>query len=148
MSTFDYTQEERQRDVGAGLYIPFYIEAPVEDLETSIGAEDSEVITVTCQVVDPGGDDIQERQHVRMILFTDDDYDTIDSAMSNIAIAATTGMIVEVNEAGVDIDFLTDDDGTLVLTFTDSNTGSETGALGFILPNGKFVEGGTILFAA
>ena len=148
MTTFDYTYAERQRDVNSELYVPFYIESPVEDLEVTIGAEDSEVITVTCQVVDPGGDEIEERMLVRMVLFTDDDYDTLESAMSNIAIAASTGMLVEVNEAGVDIDFLTDENGTLVLTFTDSNTAAETGALGFILPNGKFVEGGTILFTA
>lgn len=148
MGSFDYTYAERQRVTNDELYVPFYIESPVEDLEVTIGAETSEVITVSCQVVDPGGDEIEERQLVRMILFTDDDYDTIDSAMTSVAIAATTGMIVEVNEAGVDIDFLTDENGALVLTFTDSGTGAETCALGFILPNGKFVEGGTILFAA
>jgi len=148
MSEFDYTAEERERNTVAELYVPFYIENPVEDLEVTIGDETGEVITVTCQVVDPGGDEIEARQLVRMVLFTDDDYDTLDVLMTDIAIAATTGLEIEVNEPGIDIDYLTDENGTLVLTLTDSGGGSQTGALGFVLPNGKFVEGGTILFAA
>lgn len=148
MSEFDYTYEERQRDVNAGLYVPFYIEAPVEDLDVEIGAETGEVITVTCQVVDPGADPIEERMQVRMILYTTSAYDTVASAMANVAIAAATGSIAFERTAGVDLDFHTDDDGALVLTFTDSAGGSESGFLGFVLPNGKFVEGGEVAFAA
>jgi hypothetical protein len=144
MGEFDYTYEERQRDVNAGLYVPFYIETPVEDLTVSISAETGEVITATCQVVDPGGDDIEERMKVRMILFTDGNYDTVSAAMTSVTVAASTGLVLFENTADADIDFTTDDLGALVITFTDAAAGTETAWLGFILPNGKFVEGGQV----
>ena len=149
MSTFDYTYEERQRDVNAGLYVPFYIEAPVEDLEVTIGLEDTEAITVSCQVVDPGGDAIEERMEVRMTLFTDGDYDTLKGAApTDVTVDPSTGMILQEVGEDYDVKYLTDDAGALVLVFTDSNTGAQEFYLGFILPNGKFVEGGKVLFTA
>lgn len=151
MGTFDYTYDERQRDINAGLYIPFYIEAPVEDLEVSIGteAQDTDTILVDCQVVDPGGDAIEEVMVVRMVLFTDGTYATVASAFTTTNILAPTGQILHVNTADVDIEFLTDDAGELQLSFEDASGGgdsTEDRFLGFILPNGKFVEGGQVAF--
>lgn len=151
MSTFDYTYEQRQRDINAGLYVPFYIEAPIEDLEVTIGTEEQteDVILVDCVVVDPGGDAIEEIMKVRMVLFTDDAYDTVATAFTTTNITAPTGQILHVNTTDVDIDFLTDDAGELQLSFEDasgSGDSTEDRYLGFILPNGKFVEGGQVAF--
>ena len=149
MGTFDYTQAERQRDVNAGLYMKFYIETPIEDLDVTIGAEDSEVINVAGQVVDPAGDAIEEQVVVQMIMFTDANYDTLDAAMTSVTIAiGTDGMIVRENTANIDVLILTDDEGKFDIDFTDAGGGAETSFPGFILPNGKFVEGGEILFTA
>jgi len=145
MGTFDYTYEERQRDTNSELYVPFYIESPVEDLEVTISAEAANVITVTCQLVDPGGDEILERMAVRMLYFDSADYDALGSAI-DVVIAWTDGMEVEVNNTGTDIDCLTDDDGLLVMTFTNAADADIETWLGFILPNGKFVEGGHMAF--
>ena len=146
MGTFDYTYAERQKTPTAEHYQKFYIETPIEDMTVTIGDEDTEVITVTCQVVDPAGDAIEEVMQVRMVLFTDENYDTLDAAMTDVTIAATTGLLVAAHTAGVVIDFLTDATGKLVLTFADDSDGAEEGFVGFILPNGKFVEGGEIAF--
>jgi hypothetical protein len=154
MSEFDYTQEERQRDINEGLYIPFYIDDVIDDLEVTIGDETSEVITVTCALVDPAGTNIPRKTLIRLVLFTDDDYDdVIDNVLTGITIAATTGKLLPSelhfnSETGIDMLFVTDANGDLVITFTDAGAGSQTAALGFILPNGQFVEGGTILFAS
>lgn len=150
MSTFDYTYEERtNRDINAGLYVPFYIETPVEDLTVTIGAEDSEVINVAGQVVDPGGDPILERMSIRMIMFTDADYDTLDAAMTGVTTSiGTNGLITQVVTTSIDMYILTDDEGKFDIDFTDASGGAETSACGFVLPNGKFVEGGVILFTA
>lgn len=148
MTEFDYSYEERQRVIKDGTYIPFYIENPIEDLEVTISDEALDVITVSCQIVDPGGDAIEERVLVRLVLFTDENYDTLDAALGNLVITATTGLEVEVNNAGTDIEYLTDEEGALVLSFDDTtDDGDKTTYLGFILPNGKFVEGGEVTFA-
>ncbi len=145
MGEFDYTAEERQRNTVDELYDPFYIENPPKDLEVTISAEVANVITVTCQVVDSGGDAIEERMAVRMLYFDSEDYDALGSAI-DVVIAWTTGMEVEVNTIGTDIDCMTDDAGLLVMTFTNAADADIETWLGFILPNGKFVEGGHMAF--
>ena len=151
MSTFDYTQEERQRDINAGLYVPFYIETPVGDLEVTIAAEDTEMIAATCQIVDPGGEPISGRQQLRMMLFDSADYDALKGAApTSVTVDPATGSGIILEEVGEDYDvvYLTDDDGELILEFTDAAGGAENFWLGFILPSGKFVEGGEVLFTA
>jgi hypothetical protein len=146
MSEMDYTQAERQRNSTAEHYQKFYIETPIEDLDVTVAAEAADVITVSGQVVDPAGDPIEEQMQLRMILFTDTDYDTLDSALTDVTVAFTTGLQVAAHVAGVIIDFLTDADGAFEMTFTDASDGTQTGAVGFVLPNGKFVPGGEITF--
>jgi hypothetical protein len=147
MGTFDYTYAERQRTSTAEHYQKFYIETPIEDLEVTVSDEATEVVTLTGQVVDPAGDPIGETVVLRMIMFTDEDFDTLDAAIANIDVAATTGMILK--EMAADIDFLikTDATGKFVLTWTDTADQDASTFPGFILPNGKFVEGPEIAFA-
>lgn len=144
-SEFDYTLEERQVDVNAGLYQKFYIVTPVEDIEFTIGAEDSEVIEVQCQVVDPAGDAMEDSYALRAYVTSDED-GLIPSAISNVAVTATTGTI-QVNTTEKEIEFVTDETGLVVFDFTDSNTGSETGYLAIFLPGGKMAVSGAITFA-
>lgn len=148
-STFDYTYEERQRDINAGLYVPFYIESPVGDLEVTIGDETTEVISVTCQVVDPGGEPITGRQQVRMTLFDSADYDALKGAApTGVTVDPATGSGIIFQEVGEDYDviYLTDDAGEIILEWTDAADGGEEFWMGFTLPSGKFVEGGKVLF--
>jgi len=146
-STFDYTQEERDRDVTSEHYMKFYIETPIEDIEVVIGDETTEVINVACQIVDPAGDPILEQFVVRMIMFTSDAYDTLDAAMTGVTTAiGTDGFVLEVITTSIDMIIRTDDEGKFDIDFTDASDGGETSFLGFILPNGKFIEGGAILF--
>jgi hypothetical protein len=153
-STFDYTYAERQRDVVSGLYNFLYLPDVIDDLEVTIGDEDTEVITVTCALVDPAGENIARRMVLRMVLFTDDTYsDVINAALAGITIAATTGVVLPAElsfngEVGVDTFVMTDENGDLVLTLTDAGAGTGTAALGFFLPSGQFVAGGEFLFAA
>jgi len=152
-STFDYTFEERQRDIAAGLYNPLVIADVIDDLEVSIGDEDeSGVITVTCAVVDSDGVNIAKRHKIELYLFTDDDYDTLTAALDDVTYAATTGTklpaAVWETTVNVDMQFLTDAAGDLVFTITNGSPGGETAALGFFLPNGTFVAGGEFLFSS
>jgi len=150
-STFDYTQAERQRDINAGLYNALVIPDVIADMEVSISAETSEVITVTCAVVDADGNNIAKRHVVQLQLFTDDDYDTLISALAGITYAATTGTKLPAaftTTSNVDMKFLTDADGDLVFTITDGSAGTEGAALGFFLANDIFIEGGEFLFGA
>lgn len=152
MSEFDYTYAERQRDVVSKLYSKFHIDDVIADLTVDIGDEDTEVITVTCALVDPNGDNIAKSLPIRMILFKDDDYDdTLDVAFPNITIAAETGILVPTDVitqvAGVDLTFLTDENGDLVISFEDASNAAESAFVGFFLPNQQFVKGGEIAFA-
>lgn len=149
MSEFDYTYEERQRDVNAGLYQKFYIETPVGDMEFTIGAETGEVITVTAQMVDPAGDAL-ENQYILAFNVCSDAAGTTPAAMTSVTVAATTGTILtgwvgySANES---FHAITDALGKCVFTFTDAAAGTETGYLACTLPNGAHVVSDAITFA-
>lgn len=154
-STFDYTASERQRDVTGGLYNELQVAPVIDDLTVSIGDETDDVITVTCAVVDPDGDNIAQKTVVRLIFFTDEDYDTIVTTAvtsDNIAIAATTGTRLPSGYGGTtgkDEYYVTDENGDLVFTLTDETAdgaGVQNFFLGFFLPNDQFVAGGEIQF--
>lgn len=155
-STFDYTPEERQRDVVAGLYNKFHIDDVISDLTVSIGDETDEVITVTCALVDPDGDNVARRTVIKMVLFADDAYDDVlDAALADITYAATTGTLLpaDLMDPGTALTgrvlyFVTDENGDLVFTITDAGGAALTAAMGFFLPNGQFVPGGEFAFAA
>lgn len=152
MGTFDYTYAERQRDVVSGLYNFLYLPDVIDDLEVSIGEETGEVITVTCALVNPAGENIAKSLPIRMVLFKDGDYDdTLDAAFPDITIAAETGILVPTDVvtqvAGVDLTFLTDENGDLVISFEDASNANESAFVGFFLPNQQFVKGGEIAFA-
>ena len=145
MGTMDYTQAERQRDTVSELYQKFYIETPIEDLEVTVSAEDTEVVTVTGQVVDPAGDAINEAVVVQVVMFTDEDFDTLDAAIAGITPAATTGTILTTSPT-IDFQVLTDATGKFVLTWTDASDQTASTFPLFILPNGKAVQGDEIAF--
>lgn len=149
-SEFDYTYEERDRDVNAGLYQKFYIETPVGDMEFTIGAEDSEVIEVQAQMVDPAGDPMGSEYILSFQCTSDVDGET-PAAPANITIAATTGTILTGYPGYVaheSFQVLTDATGLAVFTFTDASTGSVTSYLACALPNGAHVVSAAITFAA
>ena len=155
-STFDYTYAERQRDIVGGLYNFLYLPDVIDDLEVTIGDEATNVITVTCALVNPAGEKIARRMVIKMALFADDTYADIPAADADIAYAATTGTILSADldlGTGTDltnrvVTFVTDEEGDLVFTITNSSDAGETFALGFFLPNGQFVPGGEFVFDA
>jgi len=139
-STFDYTQLERwNRDITAGHYQKFYIETPVEDVEFTIGAEQTNVINVAFQVVDPAGDAINEQVVLQLFICSDDAGTT--PAAGNVTVAeGTDGSILVDGTSGAGegaIVVLTDDEGKADLDFTEA-VGAATKYIGCILPNGKY----------
>jgi len=143
MSTFDYTYEERQRDVNRGLYIPFYIETPVGDADIEVGAEAADVIEVTIQVVDPGGDPIEDVMSL-MVTACSDAAGTTPVATTG-GIAATTGAVIAELVADTSFQFTTDELGKAVLEVTDTNVADIF--LGFTLPGGKYIVSDPLEFA-
>lgn len=146
MGTFDYTHAERQRDINGGLYVPFYIESPVEDAEFTLAAETvGNMIEVTLQVVDPGGDAIEKTQQVVLFFASDEDALTAEAMAGGVSVA--TGTLLQAVVADQHLVCLTDATGALVVELTDA-TGAATYYLGVVLPNGKYVVSGAIVFAA
>lgn len=147
-SEFDYTFEERDRDVNAGLYQKFYIETPIGDMEFTIGAEETEVIEVQAQMVDPAGDPMGV-EYVLNFQCTSDATGETPAAPSGITIAATTGTILgnyPGYAANASFQVITDETGLAVFTFTDASTGTLTMYLACALPNGAFVVSDAITF--
>jgi hypothetical protein len=145
-SEFDYTLEERQVDVNAGLYQKFYIVTPVEDIEFTIGAEDSEVIEVQCQVVDPAGDAMEDVYSLQLFI-TSDEAGLIPAVFTSVTMAATTGTVQVITTADEDLQFATDDTGLIVFDLTDSATSAETRYMAIRLPGGQLAVSGAITFA-
>lgn len=148
-SEFDYTQgaspDGRHRDINEGLYQKFYIVTPVEDVDFTIGAEDTEVIEVQAQVVDPAGDAMEDTFALRVFI-TSDAAGLIPAAMTSVAVTATTGTVQVITTANEDLQVVTDATGLAVFDFTDSATGAETGYLAVLLPGGKMAVSGIIEF--
>lgn len=149
-SEFDYGFEERDRNVNEGLYQKFYIETPLGDMEFTIGAEDTEVIEVQAQMVDPAGDPMGVAYILSFQCTSDVDGET-PAAPANILITATTGTILTDYPGYVDSEsfqVLTDATGLAVFDFTDSAAGAVTCYLACALPNGVNVVSDAITFTA
>lgn len=136
-SEFDYTLAERSRDVVAGLYKPFYIEAPVETLDVSVGTLATGVIPVDVQVQDPGGDPVAKQQVIQVFLAEDEAGATLFTSGTQALSVATdgAGQILETVNAGTQYTFATDANGTLNLELAFS--GADDFYLVFVLPNGE-----------
>ena len=148
-SEFDYTYEERDRDVNAGLYQKFYIETPIGDMEFTIGTETSEVIEVQAQMVDPAGDAMGS-EYILSFQVTSDMEGETPAAPASVTVTATTGTILTgypgyvANES---FQVLTDATGLAVFDFTDAIAGTLTMYLACALPNGTHAVSGAITFA-
>lgn len=142
MSEFDYTYAERwNRDVTGNQYQKFYIETPVEDAVITVGAEESNVVTVTVQVVDPAGDPIGRQTTVEFFVCSDADCHTI-AAISNTVIAEDVGsdaVILKAITAAAHLLVVTDDTGEAVLTITQNPGATATAYCSVMLPNGTYV---------
>jgi hypothetical protein len=147
-SEFDYTYgsspDGRYRDINEGLYQKFYIVTPVEDIDFTIGAEDSEVVEVQVQVVDPAGDPMEQVFSLRAFVTDGVDGGTVDSFTTGTW-AATTGAI-QVNTLEEDLTILTDDTGLAVFDVTDSGNSAETRYLAVQLPGGAMAVSSAIVF--
>jgi hypothetical protein len=151
-SEFDYTPNSpspdgRDRDINAGIYQKFYIVTPVEDIEFTIGAEDTEVIEVQCQVVDPAGDAMEDTFCLQVLLCSDAD-GLVPAALTSGTVTATTGAIQVETTAGEDLQCVTDSTGLLVLDIEDTGGSAELRYLAVKLPGGKLVVSGAIQFTA
>jgi len=142
-STFDYTQEERQRDVTAGLYQKFYIETPVEGIVFSIGAEAAGDIEVGLQVADPAGDALLNKYGLEVIVCSDAVGDT-PAASDGLAVSGV-GAEITVFAAAQHVLFATDENGNLELTVTKSSAG--TLYLAVKLPNGEYIVSEALTYA-
>jgi len=151
MSTFDYTQEERQRDISAGTYKKFYIETPIEDGTFIVAAEDTNAILVSLQIEDPSGDAWPEMLVV-------DIYCTSDAAGETVAAPSNIDLTVETGDAGMVVyddiastgsaSVRTNDAGLVQMTFTNDEDEAVTDFyVTAILPNGKYVVSGVLDFA-
>jgi hypothetical protein len=142
---FDFTQEERQLDVTRYLYKDFFIETPIGDATFEAADEDSNMIEVTIQLVDPAGQPMVGPFQAG--LFLCDDEDGLNAAAAPGGVVVTTGTEVQEIVAAQHIQCLTDATGKLVVEITDA-VGAATYYLGVFLPNGRYTVSDAIVFAA
>lgn len=141
-STFDYTQAERwNRAVTEEHYQKFYIETPIEDVTITVGAEASEKILVTLQVVDPAGDPIERQTTIEFFVCSDAACKTI-AAIANTTVlvkSPSAAYILKSITAQAHLVVVTDDTGKAVLEVTDTGAATKTGYCSVLLPNGTYV---------
>lgn len=122
-------------------YCPF----PVSDASFTVGAEDTNAITVNVQLKANSGLDTSERTNLRWYLSGDASGDTLTGTAADSVAAGTDGMVNTTTtgkagnatcEADGDIDF--------VVTYT---SGALTVYLVLVLPSGRLVVSDAITFA-
>lgn len=118
---------------------------PVHDAEITVNAETTETIAVDIQMVDLA-DAIAEHFTNVKVFVTTDLTATPDGLPGNITMAATDGQVLAIETADIIFSCLTTSTGMLTLTFTDAIDQDITLYVQVVLPNGKTVNSGVIVF--
>lgn len=110
---------------------------PCVDATITVGDESSDVRNITIQLLDAYGNDVSEVAQVGIAVYADDEGTAYASTGGSTGIAiGTDGALLDVVAKKY---FLatSEADGDIDLTWTD--TGTETVAIGVILPNGNVI---------
>jgi len=143
-SEFDYTFEERDRDVNAGLYQRFFLENPAGEAEFTIGVEAANKIIVALQLQDIGGVALEETLGIEVFVASDA-LGTV-AAADAFAVESGLGQELAVLTAASVLSVLSEADGTLSLGITKSGAASLW--LGIKFPGGRAILSEEIVFAA
>lgn len=113
------------------------ISAPAVDAVITVSAENTNVRTISVQLKDANGDNIKARQLVDLVLLLDANGDAFVVTGGSTGIAdGGAGTILAVVAKKV-FKGITNADGLLELTWTD--TGTEAAYLAVVLPSGRMV---------
>lgn len=143
-SEMDYTYEERQRDVNAGLYQRFFFEnEPGDVISWVVGDEDTNAIEVSGQIADLGGAAL-EAQYMLEVYMADDADGTPSATAPDGGVAVSVGSEVSAIEAGLHLSIKTDATGAFEITVTESSATSFW--LAVKLPSGKVIMSPELAF--
>lgn len=121
--------------VGAGGSLP--ITPACVDATITVGAESTNVRAITIQLKDQFGNDIESKQVVQAFVFADASGNAFASTGGSTGIAIGTDGALLALVAKKAFILISEDDGDIDLTWTD--TGTEAAYLGLLLPNGRLV---------
>ena len=125
-----------------GLKVSGYVRA--ESATFTIGAEDTNTITVNVQLTDGNGDEMATRSAVQFYLSDNADGDTVVAAATSL-VAGTDGVMIEsvANSAGL---LISEADGDIDVIVGDAS-GAATYYLVLVMPSGQLVVSDAITFA-
>ena len=103
----------------------------------TIGAENANVRAITIQLTDEAGVDLDHVAQVRLVVFADSGGAALATGGSTGIAIGTDGAIVATHTAKLVFDLVSESDGDIDLTWTD--TGTEEVYLGLVMPQGNIV---------
>ncbi|MGE0231416.1 MAG: hypothetical protein AB7O39_03235 [Flavobacteriaceae bacterium] len=113
------------------------ITPPCVDASITVGAENANVRPITIQLKDANGDDIAYAELVKLYVFTNATRQALGTGGSTGIAIGTDGTILITHTAKLIFELISEADGDIDLTWTD--TGTESVVLGLLLPNGRWV---------
>lgn len=113
------------------------ITPPCVDATITVGTETTNVRPITIQLLDSKGDDIDYAEVVELFVFADATKQALATGGSTGIAIGSDGTILETAVAKLRFTLVSESDGDIDLTWTD--TGTESVVLGLRLPNGRWV---------
>lgn len=133
-------------DLRGPFHSPLLREDAGIDVTYTIGAENANVITVSCQFHDQNGVDVAYAVGVQQYLSSDSSGQTVVAAATSLA-AGTDGTILVEDTSNSVWTAVSETDGDLDIAIGDA-VGAATYYLNTILPSGKVKTSSVITFAA
>ena len=107
------------------------------DASITVGAENTNVRAITIQLKDANGNDLDEAGIVKLFVFSDATMQALATGGSTGIAIGTDGTILNTVQAKKEFLVISEADGDIDLTWTD--TGTESVVLGLLLPTGRMV---------
>lgn len=114
------------------------ITRPCVDATITVGDEVANARAITIQLTDANGNDIDYAEVVEVWVFADATRQTLATGGTTGIAIGTDGTILETNIAKLRFTVVSEADGDIDLSWTD--TGTESVVLAVRLPNGRFVQ--------
>jgi len=143
-SEMDYTYEERQRDINAGLYTRFFIENEAGEVLFTLADEVAHVIEATLQLADLGGVALEEVFAVELFM-ADSAEGALAAAAPSGGIAVTTGAQLAEITAEIHLSVGTDGTGLMVIEVTQAT--AKDFWIAVKLPSGRLAVSPVLAFA-
>lgn len=107
------------------------------DASITVGDEDTNVRAITIQLKDAYGADLDYAELVKLYVFSDATRQALATGGSTGIAIGTDGTILITHTAKLIFEIMSESDGDIDLTWTD--TGTESVVLGLLLPTGRWV---------